>query len=281
MSKKGSILIMVLFILFLSSFAWLLIVKYVKNIMEYSSEFYKYYKAYYIAYWWIELEITKIKNRWFGFEDNIPSNSATVKNNLKYCYKWWCSFQSSIKTNAKILSKEINSYAISSCDETVSYKLMNWQWIIIPLFKDVNGWEWALAPATISYTNIWLWDFASLKFKAYNSNLKQYTISVVDELSQDNKSYKTSITSNDYEKWLNSPEFNNFYNDSRKSFLIVANSENSFSSQKICLASNVVSLPSGYVTVESVWKFFDRVVSLQAVKLNKLPEYLIYNIIEH
>jgi hypothetical protein len=50
MKKNGSILIFVLFMLAVSSLLALLIVEYVKNILNNSSIYYKFEKSYYLAY---------------------------------------------------------------------------------------------------------------------------------------------------------------------------------------------------------------------------------------
>jgi len=120
---KGNILIIVLFILFLSALAGLLVTKYVKNILGYSTEIYKYYKTYYIAYGGIELEITKISNHGFGFEDTISKNSKTNSNNLNYCYLAECYFESSVKNNSNIIADHKKSYELSICNKDDSYIL--------------------------------------------------------------------------------------------------------------------------------------------------------------
>ena len=68
---QGNILFIVMFILLLSSLISLLIVNYVRQIFTSSSLFYDYYQSYYLANAGIELGLTKIKHRGYGFEDMI------------------------------------------------------------------------------------------------------------------------------------------------------------------------------------------------------------------
>lgn len=276
---RWNILIIVLFILFLSALAGLLVTKYVKNILSYSTEIYKYYKTYYIAYGGIELEITKISNHWFGFEDTISKDSATNSNNLKYCYSANCYFESTIKTNSNIIADNKTSYELSACSKDENYTLKQGQWVIIPLFKDLNSWEW-----TLSYKNltpISSTDFANISINFYDGNWEKVWLSVVDEDSSVWKSYQTLLTDNDTKINLNDPSFNSFYDENKKSFLVVANTENSLAQQKVCINSKQTKLSSNYINIESNWKFMDRIVSLQAIKQSKLPEYIIYNVINN
>jgi len=78
---------------------------------------------------------------------------------------------------------------------------------------------------------------------------------------------------------LNWSEFNWFYNDTLRSFLVIWNTENTTSLEKLCVKSPISALPSNYMVVESVGNYFDKYVSIDAVKLKVIPDYLIYNII--
>jgi len=57
LNKKGNIIVVTLFITLIIWLIWLLITKYVFNLVQISSENYKYYKAYYIADAGVELEL--------------------------------------------------------------------------------------------------------------------------------------------------------------------------------------------------------------------------------
>lgn len=70
-SKKWNVLIFILFVLMFSMLTWILINKYLYDILWYWKNLEEYYKAYYLAFWWIELSQAKIKNHTYWFEDEI------------------------------------------------------------------------------------------------------------------------------------------------------------------------------------------------------------------
>lgn len=275
--KKWSILVMVLFILFLSALAWLLVTKYVSNIMNHSSEIYKYYKAYYIAYWWVELELTKYKSRWYWFEDTILNDSPTVTYNLNHCKNSDCYFETKARTRASIISKNERSFEESTCNLDNAIKLNSWQWIIIPLFNDLNIWEWLILPK--NYNSIKDEDFVLIDIYSFDWQYKQFSIWVTDELAENNNIKKITNSSNFEVISLWETEFSEFYSESDKAFMILANIDSTTSTQYFCIRSTWKKLPYWNIVIESNWKFQDRFITLEAVKENRLPEYLIYNII--
>ncbi len=274
MSKKANILIIVLFIMFLSSLSWLLVTKYVKNMINYSSEFLKYYKWYYLANAWIELELTKIKNHWFGFEDRIMSGSDTNQENFQYCWERSCFFESSIVSRSKIVSTDSLSWDISSCSNSIAFPLRQWRGLIVPLFYDKNIWEGTLF--WINNKKISDSQFNNISLNFYQANWEYYSLGVSDSKNKEFLGSSENFTTN-----FSNPEFNWFYNPSKKSFLVIANTENSKSLEKVCIKSSLVELPLTKIKIKSIGKYFDRYVSIEGEKSVKLPDYLIYNIIDN
>lgn len=274
--KSGHILIIVIFILFLVSFMWLLITKYVKNILLFSTEMHKYFKSYYEAYAGIELTLTQIKNHPFGFEQTIRYDSDTNKNNFKYCKLNKCYFELTLKSKSNYLIDSPKSMSINSCQEQDSYSINNWEWVIVPLFWDSNpeSGEWTLEWTDVDYlTN---GNFLGIRLESYNSDGKELSIwvSIIEQLQRNiiQKTISWPIVF-----WSESNIQSLDYDNNEKSFLILWNVDNSWQEQ-ICV-NTPVKLPSKYVVINSVWRYNDRFVSIEVNKLNTLPDYLIYNIL--
>lgn len=272
MKKNGSILIFVLFMLAVSSLLALLIVEYVKNILNNSSIYYKFEKSYYLAYWWIELELVKIKNHWPGFEDTISWNSETnSKNRLcKNCHfivknkslsniLWWDSF---------VLENNIAS--CNNLPENHWIKLKWWEWIIFPLFKSssISYKENKLVDSVVNPINInqinlyysWnIWDHFILWITNWN-NSEIFTGNLIT--SYWNKSYI--------------PTFSNFNN---QTYLWLVRQTSWTTPDSFCLWLNkAIPTDRNYITSEGKYRNFYLV--LKSTKLKKVPNYLIYSIIK-
>lgn len=274
---KWNILLIVMFILFVTSLVWLLIVKYIQNMIDYSTEFFKYYKAYYISNAWIELSLVKINNHWFWFEDKILSWSDTISKNFINCWSKNCKFSSQIRNLSHVISNDKKTVNINNCSLDSTFSLNKWQWVIVPLFWDKNLWEWTLSWA--NYVNISPSDFSNITLNLYHSSNKYFTIWVADINNSSRNIVEKNMSWDPIGLQLNSSEFNNFYDDSLMSFLVIWNTENYTSLQKLCVNSPLSKLPSNYMVVESIWNFNEKFVSIEAVKLKAIPDYLIYNII--
>jgi len=275
--KSGNILVIVIFILFLVSFMWLLITKYVKNILLFSTEMHKYFKSYYEAYAGIELSLTEVKNHPFGYEQTIKYDSETNKNNFKYCKLNKCYFELTLKSKSNFLIDAPESVNINSCQEDKSYNISQWEWIIVPLFWDPNSElaEWPLIGDQVEYLNES--NFLGIELRTYNSEGKQISIwvSIIDVLE---KNIKQQVMTSVMKFLWHSPITNGNYPSNEKAFLVIWNSDNNPWAEKFCINSPT-KLPSKYVVINSVWRYNDRFVSIEARKLNTLPDYLIYNIL--
>ena len=275
--KSWHILVIVIFILFLVSFMWLLVTKYVKNVLLFSSKLHKYFKAYYIWYWGIEIALTQVKNHPFGFEETIESNSDTNSKNYKYCKLNKCYFELELKSKSNYLIDSPDSVTLNSCQEENSFDISHWEWLIVPLFWDPNpnDVEWPLEGTNVAYLSEW--DFLNIKLNTYNSVGKKISIwvSIIEDLQRNiiQKSL-TSIMSFQLQPDIQALE----YDSNKKSFLVLWNVDSS-GNEEICINNPVQKLPSKYVVINSVWRYNDRFVSIQAVKMNTLPDYLIYNIL--
>lgn len=270
MKKKWSILLLVLLIMLISSLLAMLITKFAKNMILNSNELTKYYNAYYLAYWWIELQLTKINNHQMWFEDEILSWSNTIKNNFICSKNNLCSFRSIVRARSNVLipNQEKLDNNIWNCPTKTDdyYSIWLWQGIIIPLYYDNSYWEWSLSWWLIS-------KISKSNYLATNLNLSwnsqySYWIAVVWDSIDVPLVYKGF--------WSISLK-NTDYDPNKQSFLVVANiSDNQ---ESICINNSEVRLPTSNVYIDSIWKYADKTVSLQAVKKVQLDDYLIYSLV--
>lgn len=254
----------------ISSLLAILITKYAKNMISNSNELTKYYSAYYLAYWWVELELTKIDNHQMWFEDEILSWSDTIKNNFICSKNNLCNFRVKVKARSNVLIPNQDNIDNSNgkCPSNTDFFYPIWEWegVIVPLYYDNSTWEWVLSWSNISKIS---------KNNYYNINLNlswnsqySYWIAVVGDSNDVPLVYKdsgsNSLTNTDYDP-------------NKQWFLIVANI--SQSKEYMCVNNIDVRLPTSNVYINSVWRYADKTVSLQAVKNVQLDDYLIYSIV--
>ncbi len=244
----------------ISSLFGLLITRYVGNMIQYTSAFHNYYQAYYLANAPLQLQLVKQQNRDFGFEDEILSWSNTVKNNLN-CEK--CFFHWNLQSRSDVLvdKTQIDHYPTDcSWDDSNFYSLSYWQAIIIPLFWDQNSWEWE-----VDWNNIQR--LSSINdIDVETSTVDDYIIWIVDtdlNIDRVDDVWQVSL--------LN-------YDSSKNTYFIIANIT-WLSTQNFCLSSNE-PIPTSYININTTWKYHNTYVWLSFTKNVKLPEYLIYSIIE-
>ena len=141
MNKRWNIIIVTLFITLIVWIIWLVITKYLLNLVEISSENHKYYRSYYSSYAGIELELWKLKNHGMWFSDKIDKNSQTVSKNITGAnYNFSSSIYSTwnyINSNPKSLLT--NSIDCSNIDNHIN--IWTWQALMLPLIYDEHSWE--------------------------------------------------------------------------------------------------------------------------------------------
>jgi len=261
LNKKGNIIVVTLFITLIIWLIWLLITKYVFNLVQISSENYKYYKAYYIADAGVELELWKMKNHWIWFQDFINSNSPTVSKNFS-----WLNYNFSSKNIS--LSNYISSNPKSLiefwnyCNSKDNWiKLWTWDALLTPLLYDKTNTEaiysgknlkiltWNFSDMTLYYSwNIVLW---------YISN----SIKKISKLLWANQSITLSSKFHTYPTNIDDSPF----------IVIWATSTSS-----ICLANTYNKLVSPYSYIVSKWNYMNRTVILKVIKHHKWANFSIY-----
>ena len=70
-TKQGNILVIVLFIMFVSSLLGVLISQYTRHLITLSGLFHNYYQAYYHAYGGVEVGLTHVAHHGYGYEEDF------------------------------------------------------------------------------------------------------------------------------------------------------------------------------------------------------------------
>jgi len=268
MNKRWNIIIVTLFITLIIWIMWLIITKYLVNLVEISSENHKYYKAYYSAYAGIELELWKIKNHGMWFEDTINKNSQTVSQNITWVNYY---FSSSIHSTWKYITSNPKSLLTNNidCSNMKNYiSLWTWEALMLPLIYDKNNWSH------------WEWSFSWINYQPLNINSSSYQIYykwdvILSFQSKDKKFNKQLAISNIIiNKNLQSIfPLINFASlvISNKPFLVFAANKPS----KLCIQTlNPIFSPYSYI--QSKWNFMDRSVQLNVIKNNKWANFSVY-----
>jgi len=269
LNKRWNIIIVTLFITLIVGLIGLLITKYVFNLVQISSENYKYYKAYYIADAGIELELWKMKGHGMWFDDFITWNSLTVSKNFT-----WVNYNFSLKNIS--LSDYISSNPKSllwwthyCLDKKNWIKLWTWDGLLTPLIYDKTSWEsiyswknmkilaWNFSDTTLYYSgDLVLWYISNEKKKTFNI-LWSWSVSLSDKFNSD-------------------PHDSIWYpTDMEKSPFIVIWSKTASS---ICLSNTFNKLVSPYSYVVSKWNYMNRTVVLKVVKHHKWANFSIYGL---
>ena len=262
--RKWNIIIITLFITIVVGLIGIVTTKYVVNLIKISSENHKYYKAYYNANAGLELELLKVKNHNFWFEDKVLSWSDTVKKNLVGYKKW--NFQSSIHSQNKYITnnpREFFDDSINCNDEKNWIVLWTWQSYMFPLFYDKNRDEWVF-----SWENLKLIDIsnAELYFK--------WTWILSITTNKREKLWKTTIWN---ENWTNikTKLSNPTFDLDDRPFLNIWATNGSW---KFCISNSSNKMNTQYIFIKSEWKYLNSTVQLKVIRTNKWASFGSYGI---
>ena len=242
-------------------------------------ETHKYYKAYYLSYAWVELEMLKMKNRGIWFSDEVIKTSDTVTKNFENDRK---SFD--VKLISKGNSINDNPYSLiwkSDCNNQEDFiNLKPWEWVLIWLFYDKWDIPWSLSESTYSwdnydlisdYTNISIYWSGKTFFGIQDKNNQnvvttEKTLNIWDQLNGKNL------------LWWIFPILGSYPVEQRP-FLVIANIDNNISN-KYCIESTNVSsqIVANYSIIQSRWQYRDRTVQLKVIKAHKWANFVMYNI---
>jgi len=267
MFKQANIIIVTLFITLIIWLMWLLVTKYIYQLSDISSENFKYYKAYYIWYGGVELELLKMKYHWLWFEDKIPKNSQTVLKNFTGNNYY---FNSEVKSLSKQVANTplvfIFTWKDFCADKKNWINLKTWDAILLPLFYDKN-----ISEAKLSWIN---YELLNLNF---GDVILYYSGSLLISLQSKKGHYKKNAfwnwnTTLSSLFWISSVS-NIADSVSDEPYLIIWWLSNS----SFCIKSDE-KIVNYYSYILSWWSYMNRKVLLNVPKKNKWANFTIYGI---
>lgn len=267
-------MLLVLFIMMVSSLLGLLISHYTNNLISISRLYNDYYKAYYYAYGGLELGLAQTKNHGYWFEDTLSYTTFSG-----CVIGTWCRFTMDISSRQWTISDDITDWddCAEALSEEVYYTLTEGEALIIPLFWDNTAWF-----ATPAYTIVTDADLVAMTPALYSTGTvsEVYGIKVLDE---DLENYNTSLESE-----VGNPDPYSFAEDisgyasspTNKNYLIFTNADGD--DKQFCLELNDSDnpLPGKYTVITSLGYYWRAQVSLGANKTNQLPSYIVYGAID-
>lgn len=271
--KSGNIMLLVLFIMFITSMMGLLVSQYVKNMITVSGLFSQYYTTYFYAYGGLELGLTQVKYHNFWFEDSL------VYTGFGSCPLGVCEFDMTIDSRNSVIANSYEDYTWCTAveEDQEMYVLQPGDCFITPLFYDISTWF-----NDETYDDLTFTDLLTIEPALYNQYVsgwtsEPYIVKIVDEqLINYNVRLEATV-------WSPSPyEFTSElsgYSSSpdNKNFLIIANATGS--AKEFCLETAVGDLVKNYVTIQSIGSNGIDNVSFGAVKAYQLPSFLCYGTI--
>lgn len=293
-------MLLVLFIMFISSLLWLLVSQYVRNMIKISWIFRDYYTTYYYAYAWLELWLAEVNYRErnsqkpFWFEDEVDFSAFSQCEGV-------CNFTMSIASRSSFITDSFDA-SVTSCTWSINlfgptsqvwrrseaYNVDPWDGFIIPLFYDTTRWFSEVVYETVDYESGGTWVvFDDLDPQLYNDYgiwvwwdvEEEYIVRIIDDNTEN---YLASIEPT---IWDTSPlsladedDLAYSWDSLNKNYLIVANATGVVKDFCLQLASDT-ELPTKYITISSVAELDGASVAFGAIKNNDLPSFIIYGTI--
>lgn len=132
--KKWNISLIVLFILAITSLLGLLAFQNVQSMIEVNADDLFATKSLYYSKAWVELWVALSNGYWIGFEDKV-TNKNWVNKNFQCYSKNQCGTEFSISNRSRTYLTNI-PWDNQQCTENNSFKLKEWESLIVPLFLD-------------------------------------------------------------------------------------------------------------------------------------------------
>lgn len=266
-NPKGNILIIVLFVMIVSSLLGLLASQYVTTLSTLTWSFKNYYTAYYYAYGGIELSLAQLQAHGYGFEEShVLSYTGTCK--------WGgCGAVTTIQARAATVG---NEHGQASCTGDQLMALQQWWSLIIPLFRDqssgfdeenyhIMSVQELMQQTPLVHTQGVAWE--------------TYTVRLIDE----NVSFYAAVVQGSVGNVLSLAEQEELrvsqdMQDNKK-YLIISNPASSEMSVCVSLETPTIRLPLPTVIVNSKGSYGTTQVALWASKVVQLPSYLVFGTI--
>lgn len=297
---KWNVLILVLFVLILSSLIGLLALHFIQQLNNYSDNIYFYNKSYYLSQAGIELGLAQSAQRGIWFSNQVFSGDSVFKDNFEClscsgsCY-YHCDMSMKVLGKTQLLN---NTFWLDDNDCTTWNNIVLDQWdaVILPLFyeQENNSSHDILTlyklPLNRDLTlNSYIKDNVDTLFSCTNCENKDIIVTLGLFASQNMELYSEFFVRNVKLEDMISvffSEFNQFFggnnwlsNTDLQHYLVIANTENN-DSISFCLKANdkisgqKVYLPTEKFFVESVASFRNMTISLQAFYKQPIPDFL-------
>ena len=135
---EWNVSLLVILVLLASSVIALLSINQIQHLITYGNMTFNYFRSYYLAKAGTELWLTEVYNRDSWFENQIQSGDAIITENLVWNYTGFNPyFTMDIKSNFESITDDIRF----GCESGNKIRLLSWEWIVIPLFKDITSWR--------------------------------------------------------------------------------------------------------------------------------------------
>lgn len=299
-SKKANIMLLVLFVMFVSSLLGLLVSQYIRNMIAISGLYKEYYSTYYYAYAWLELGLAQVKYREsnsqkpFGFEDQVSFNQFSECAGT-------CAFEMTISSRSQIITDSYNplvtncsgSNAMGEVNPLIRediYRIDPGDAFIVPLFYDISTGFNDVVYDTIDYVDGAEDEFDDLNPELYTDYAVWWTYSeeYIVRLSDD-KTYNYLVSIEPTIDAANplaldaEPDLAYSWDITNKNYLIVANATGTVKDFCLQLSPEAdathTELPTKYITITSVAVLNNATVAFGAIKNNDLPSFIIYGTI--
>lgn len=266
--KQWSILIVILFMLIVTSLIGLIMMVYMRSILNFTNSFHDYQQAFYLAQAWVELQLVKAKNHAFWYEDSITTWSKTVQLNItNYCTKS-CFFSSTLQSSSYVVwqSEHIRDNQ-TVCSELLWYttdtsKLISSLFLYQDETSDSER-EWKLMSSkkisAIKNSNIKIMIYGLSSYRlALQATSSSWESSSYDRIQTLNQS---EISLLDYQ----SSFLQAVWDDSLIRIKIINDLKQSW---YVCFQSTAgnLKLPSFHQLVQSVWSYWNTTVRIQALQ---------------
>ncbi len=271
--KKWNAIVSTIYIMLVLAVIVLIITKFTMHLVEISHENVKYYKAYYMANAWVELELLKLKHRGIGFSDTVKKDSDTVEQNFDADEQ---TFSAELRARWNYINA--NPYSLldqSDCSHISDFiHLKPWEsillWAFYDQWDDEEEWEESVYSGD-NYALVENWADISL----YGEWETFVWVQTKDNVGLYSHTY--NLTENDaiHGKDL-SADINMSLTAADRPFVIIANLDTE--ERDYCVKNLSAKPVSNYSFILSKGRFQDRHVQIRVVKYHKWAKFVIYNV---
>ncbi len=277
--KRASIVITVLILMMVSSFLVLLTMRYFFSMMHGYTSLSNYYKAYYLARWWMDVLVTQHAYRGWWYETQFSWAESDFE-----CRNFGCTLKWSIAARFPRIDAS-NVPDTNECSRNTAISLPAGQSMIFPLFYDMYQSPQYFSPVnttshydtfgSLQNIDLYIYDqpstgtiylYASLDWPfGQTTGIGTLPISTPFTDSQWQPYQKKQIGAliNDNRKWL---------------FVIIQNPETG-SGFHFCFASSIawtnLSMIGQTTTLRADAQVQDEYVTLETIKTNRFPSILL------